>query len=75
MIDKLRVETSESATRALVVIDAGITTEENLELIKNKGYDYICVSRSNLKKYKEIVNSYPVTVRDNKARENHLTEG
>jgi len=69
MIDKLRVETSESATRALVVMNAGITTEENLELIKNKGYDYICVIRSNLKKYKEIESSFPVTVRDNKDRE------
>ena len=69
MIEKLRVETSESASRALVVIDAGITTEENLELIKSKGYDYICVSRSNLKKYKDIENRPPVTVKDNKDRE------
>ena len=69
MIEKLRVETSENASRALVVMDAGITTEENLKLIKSKGYDYICVSRSNLKKYKDIENSFPVTVRDNKNRE------
>ena len=69
MIEKIRAETSESATRALVVIDAGIATEENLELIKSKGYDYICVSRSKLKKYKDIENSFPVMVRDNKDRE------
>jgi len=28
------------------VIDAGIATEDNLEMIRNKGYDYMCVSRS-----------------------------
>ena len=69
MIEKLRVETSENASRALVVMDAGITTEENLKLIKSKGYDYVCVSRSNLKRYKDVENSSPVTVRDNKNRE------
>ncbi len=32
-----------------IVIDAGIADEENLELIKEKGYDYVCVSRKRLK--------------------------
>jgi hypothetical protein len=31
--------------RPIVVMDAGISTEENLESIKGKGYDYVCVSR------------------------------
>jgi transposase len=35
----------------VVVIDAGIATEENLSLLKLKGYDYLCVSRSKLKQY------------------------
>jgi hypothetical protein len=52
MINKLRVKTSVSAKKALVVIDAGIATDENLTMIKAKGYDYLCVSRSNLKSYK-----------------------
>lgn len=34
-----------------MVIDAGIATQENLELIKTKGYDYVCVSRSKIKDY------------------------
>lgn len=29
-----------------VVIDAGIATEENVELLKGAGYDYICVVRN-----------------------------
>ena len=34
-----------------VVIDAGIATEENLNLIKTKGYKYVCVSRTTPKDY------------------------
>ena len=50
IIDKLRLQTS-AEKRAIVVIDAGISTEENLELIKAKGYDYVCVSHSKIKDY------------------------
>ena len=46
MINNLWVKTSSSTKKALVVIDAGIATEDNLEMIRNKGYDYMCVSRS-----------------------------
>ena len=49
MIDKLRLATSSTGQKALVVIDAGIATDENLDLIREKGYDYLCVSRSNFK--------------------------
>jgi transposase len=35
----------------VVVIDAGIATEENLQLISSKGYKYVCVSRTSLKEY------------------------
>jgi len=31
--------------KPIVVMDAGISTEENLEAIKEKGYDYVSVSR------------------------------
>ena len=51
MIDKLRINTSNSAHKALVVIDAGIATEDNLKMLRNKGYDYLCVTRSTLKQY------------------------
>lgn len=37
---------------AMVVIDAGIATAQNLKIIKDKGYHYLCVSRSKLKDYK-----------------------
>ena len=37
--------------KPLVVIDAGIATDDNLKLIKGRGYHYVCVSRSKLKNY------------------------
>jgi hypothetical protein len=54
IIGKLRQQTSQSAQKAIVVIDAGIATEDNLELILKKGYDYVCVSRKSLKDYQTI---------------------
>jgi transposase len=50
IIDNLHQQTS-SQKRAVVVIDAGIPTEDNLAIIQQKGYDYVCVSRSKIKDY------------------------
>jgi len=66
MIDHLRIKTSASASKALVVIDAGIATDENLQMIKAKGYDYLCVSRSSLKNYVVEAGASTVSVIDNK---------
>jgi transposase len=52
MIDKLSRCTN--AQHPVVVMDAGIATEENLEMIKAKGYHYLCVSRTKLKDYQAI---------------------
>lgn len=38
-------------SKKTVVIDAGIASEDNLALIREKGYDYVCVSRKRLKDY------------------------
>ena len=51
IVDNLRIKTSENEKRAVMVIDAGIATEDNLELLVAKGYDYVCISRSKLKDY------------------------
>lgn len=53
IIDKLRIQTSASAS-AIVVIDAGIATEENLKLIVEKGYKYVCVSRKSLSDFEAV---------------------
>ncbi len=68
MIDRLRLATSSCDSRAIVVIDAGIATEDNLLLIQSKGYNYVCVSRSNLKKYKQVVTAPTIKVKDKKDR-------
>ena len=54
MVDKLRMNTSDTTKKAVVVMDAGIATEENLKILEEKGYQYLCVSRSQLKDYKII---------------------
>jgi transposase len=52
MIDKLSRCTN--AQNPVVVMDAGIATEENLKMIRAKGYHYLCVSRTKLKDYQAI---------------------
>ena len=48
--------------RTLVVIDAGIASEENLPLLKERGYNYLCVSRTRLKDYRLLDNHDAVMV-------------
>ncbi|MFR9600710.1 MAG: transposase [Rikenellaceae bacterium] len=55
--------------KVLVVLDAGISTEENLQLIKDKGYNYLCVSRTRLKNYELSPDKQTVIVHDCKQRE------
>ena len=73
IIDKLRIATSETGQKAVVVMDAGIATVANLALLKAKGYDYVCVSRKKLTKYK-VSQTLPVIVKDKQEREITLQE-
>jgi len=50
-IEHMKTNTSRVGKKRLVVIDAGIATEDNLKMLREKGYDYLCVSRSKLKDY------------------------
>ena len=52
MIEKLSTHTC--GHHAVVVLDAGIATEDNLKLIVEKGYKYLCVSRTKLKDYQVV---------------------
>jgi len=67
IIDKLRSQTSQSASKATVVIDAGIATAENLALLASKGYNYLCVARSKPKNYElvEGQNAETITTKGN----------
>lgn len=59
--------------RALVVIDAGIATEDNLRKIREAGYDYLCVSRQRLSNYVVEDGAETVTVFDAKEQPITLT--
>lgn len=59
--------------RVLVCIDAGIATEGNLLRIKEKGYDYLCVSRSRLTDYEPAEDAETVEVLDTKGQPIRLT--
>lgn len=56
MVDNIRLCTSGSH-RAIVVLDAGIATEENLNLLQEKGYDYVCVCRAKINDYQTATDS------------------
>jgi transposase len=56
MVDNIRLCTSGSH-RAIVVLDAGIATEENLTLLQEKGYDYVCVCLGKINDYQSAPGS------------------
>ncbi|MCF6283710.1 MAG: IS1634 family transposase [Candidatus Hydrogenedentes bacterium] len=58
--------TREVFNKPLVVMDAGISSEENLKMLKEKGYDYLCVTRSKLKDYEVLEDSKPLILTDNR---------
>ena len=52
-------------SKPVVVIDAGITTEENLDYLRGNGFDYFCVSRIGLQDY-SLAETGSKTVFDNR---------
>lgn len=78
MIDTLaartRVPKPQGDSQTLVVLDAGIATEENLMIIKKKGYNYLCVNRRRLTDYELSDDMRSVTVQDTKKQPITLRE-
>ena len=66
IITELSSRTSSAERRPTVVLDAGIATEDNLKLLKEKNFGYMCVSRSGMKKYTVDTNSHPIEICDKK---------
>jgi transposase len=64
MVDTLSSQTSISSRKPIVVIDAGIATEENIAMLRSKGYEYMCISRSSLKEYQADTSVTPVLIKD-----------
>ena len=72
MIDTLSQKTrtpSDPERKVLVCLDAGIATEDNLRKIKEKGYNYLCVSRTRLTDYEISEDCQSVKVLDTRKQE------
>ena len=72
MINTLSSQTSFTSRKPIVVMDAGIATDANIALLKKKGYEYLCVTRSNLKDYYADTDSVPVLVKDKRNQQIEL---
>lgn len=66
IITELSARSSSTQRHPIVVLDAGISTEDNLKLLKKNQFDYMCVSRSGMSKYSIDTNSNPVKISDKK---------
>ena len=66
IIDSLATQTSSVQRKPTIVMDAGISTDDNLKMLKAKGYGYVCVTRSNLKEYYADATREPVQITDKK---------
>jgi transposase len=49
-----------------VVLDAGIATQDNLQMLKSKKYQYVCISRTALKEYQLQSDSSCIIIDKNK---------
>lgn len=68
IVEALSNQTSFTHRKPIVVIDAGIASDENLRMLKDKGYDYLCVSRSSLKEYHADASATPVQIKDKQSQ-------
>lgn len=68
MIDDLK-KYADSTSKQTIVMDAGIATEDNLELLKEKGYKYVCVSRKRIKDYPIDYNKAKIQQLTNRGKE------
>jgi transposase len=65
IVTNLAIHTSFTGRKPRIVIDAGIATEDNLAMLREEEYEYLCVTRSRLKEYK-IEGEKPVRILDNR---------
>jgi len=72
IIDKLEEKAKgggEGQQRRTIVMDAGIATEDNLKMLREKGERYISVSRSKLKDYEGEVKEGLTKIKDKRGNE------
>ena len=54
IIDELDAHMKSLGVSPIVVMDAGIATEDNLDMLRKRNYKFLCVSRSSRKVYRPI---------------------
>lgn len=65
MIDDLKAN-SDNITEKVVVIDAGIASEENLDYLSGEKLKYVCVSRGKIKDYQAYLSGETIKITDKK---------
>jgi len=66
IIEELSARTSHTIRKPVIVMDAGIATEDNILLLRTYGFSYMCVARTQLKNYTVDLKSDPITITDKK---------
>ena len=66
IIEELSKRTSSSNRKPTVVMDAGLSADENLQLLRDKGFNYMCVARGGMSKYQVDATKQPITITDKK---------
>ena len=54
MLDDVATQLYTKGEKPVVVMDAGIATEANLKIVKQRAYDYVCVSRTIPREYNKL---------------------
>jgi len=65
VVADLKMKTQTPENKPVIVMDAGMATEDNLKGLREMGQDYVCVGRSKLKKY-QLLEEVPVIAEDNR---------
>ena len=73
MINDVSLSFSKDGDKPLVVMDAGISKEENLEFLTKKNYDYICVSRTKQREYTKLTDNATI-LHDNRGNKIEVTK-
>lgn len=66
IVENLSFRTSHTQRKPVIVMDAGIATEDNILLLREYGFSYMCVARTQLKNYTVDLKSVPITITDKK---------
>jgi transposase len=62
------LNSKEETTKPTIVMDAGIASEDNIQLLQELGYKYICVARGGLAKYSAVPDAEPIIIHDKKSQ-------